>query len=232
MADCESGAYFVQECLLDHLLNGQVAGVSTHNFLDNTPMVLHCLGIQQLITWRGPADCTHWPGKENLMGNILSRSFEEGFPKGMDKQFLAHFTNHFPLPTLFTPDSQPGPWKLVTPPSGIISAMITLLQTTPDTSEDPTATVGDSGYAIPHLVTMTLTSSTYKENPTAWNESSCSWPLLDPSSKVNSTVADLLLLRSSRLCYKKLPGSWTVGGLATLGAALWDSPSWTHPSRT
>jgi hypothetical protein len=39
MADCESGAYFVQECLLDHLLNSQVAGVSTHNFSDNTPTV-------------------------------------------------------------------------------------------------------------------------------------------------------------------------------------------------
>jgi hypothetical protein len=93
MADCESGAYFVQECLLDHLLNGQVAGVSTHNFLDNTPMVgqitrhisrgestfteemLHCLGIWQLITGKGLADCTHWPGKKNLMGNIPSRSF-------------------------------------------------------------------------------------------------------------------------------------------------------------
>jgi hypothetical protein len=77
MADCESGAYFVQECLLDHLLNGQVARGSTHNFSDNTPMVgrithhtsrgespfteemLHCLGIRQLITGSGPADCTH-----------------------------------------------------------------------------------------------------------------------------------------------------------------------------
>jgi hypothetical protein len=39
MADCKSGAYFVQECLLDHLLNGQVAGVSTHNFSDNAPTV-------------------------------------------------------------------------------------------------------------------------------------------------------------------------------------------------
>jgi hypothetical protein len=78
MVDCESGAYFIQqECLLDHLLNANVAGVFTHNFSDNTPMVgritrhssggessfteemLHCLGIRQLITRRGPADCTH-----------------------------------------------------------------------------------------------------------------------------------------------------------------------------
>jgi hypothetical protein len=249
MADCESGAYFVQECLLlDHLLNGQVARVSTHNFSDNTPMVgwitrhtsggespfteemLHCLGIWQLITGRGPADCTHWPGKENLMGNIPLRSFKEGFPKGMDNQFLAHITNHFPLPTPFMPDSQPGSWKLVTAPSGIISAMILLLRKTTDMSKDLGATIGDSGYAIPCLITRTLASSTYKENPAAWNESSCSWPLLDPSGKVNSTMlADLLPVRSSRLHYEKLPGSWTVGSLATLGAALQDSPSWMQP---
>jgi hypothetical protein len=215
MADCELGAYFVQECLLDHLLNSQVAGVSTHNFSDNTPMVgrithhtsrgespfteemLYCLGIWQLITRRGPADCTHWLGKENLMGDIPSRSFEEGFPERMDDQFLAHFTNHFPLPTLFMPDSQPGSWKLVTPPSRIISAVILLLQKTPNMSEDPIATIGNSGYTIPHLVTRTLTSSTYKENPTTWNKASCSWPLLDPSGKVNSTMADLLPLWSS-----------------------------------
>jgi hypothetical protein len=142
------------------------------------------------------------------MGNIPSRSFEEGFPEGTDNQFLAHFlTNHFSLPTPFTPDSQPGSWKLVTPPSGIISAVISLLRKTPNTSEDPTATIGNSGYAIPHLVTRTLTSSTYKENPTAWNKASCSWPLLDPSSKVNSTMANLLPLWSLRLCYEKLPGS-------------------------
>jgi hypothetical protein len=129
------------------------------------------------------------------MGDIPSRSFKEGFPKGTDDQFLAHFTNHFPLPTLFMPDSQPGSWKLVTPPSGIISAVISK---TPNMSKDPTATIGDSGYAIPRLVNRTLASSTYKENPTTWNKSSCSWPLLDPSGKVNSTGANLLLLRSSR----------------------------------
>jgi hypothetical protein len=32
MANCESGAYFVQECILNHLLQGRVVGISTHNF--------------------------------------------------------------------------------------------------------------------------------------------------------------------------------------------------------
>jgi hypothetical protein len=174
---------------------------------ENPPSQKKCYAWQ-FITGRGPAEFIHWLGKENLMGDIPSRSFEEGFPKGMDNQFLAHFTYRFPLPTPFMPNSQPG------------------------SCEDPTATIGDSGYAIPRLITRTLTSSTYKENPTAWNKSSCSWPLLDPSGKVNSTMADLLPLQSLRLRYKKLPGSWTVGGLATLGAALRDSPSWMHPSQT
>jgi hypothetical protein len=41
MADCKSAAYFtvIQECMLDHLLGGEVAGVSTHMFSDNTPTV-------------------------------------------------------------------------------------------------------------------------------------------------------------------------------------------------
>jgi hypothetical protein len=145
MADCESAAYFVQECILDNLLDGKVAGVSTHNFSDNTPTVgritrhisggespftkemLHCLGICQLVTRRGLADCAHWPGKENLMGNIPLCSFKEGFPEGMVEQFLAHFTNQFPLPLPFSPNSQPGSWRLVTPPSGIVYAVILLL---------------------------------------------------------------------------------------------------------
>jgi hypothetical protein len=74
MAGCESVAYFVQECIRDHLLDGKVTWVSTHNFSDNTLKVgritrhtsggespfteemLHCLGIHQLVTGRGPAD--------------------------------------------------------------------------------------------------------------------------------------------------------------------------------
>jgi hypothetical protein len=61
------------------------------------------------------------------MGDIHSHSFEEGFPEGTDEQFLAHFTNRFPLPLPFSPNSQPGSWRLVTPPSRIVYAMILLL---------------------------------------------------------------------------------------------------------
>jgi hypothetical protein len=195
-----------------------VGRITRHTSRGESPFteeMLHCLGIWQLIIGRGPADCTHWVGKENLMGNILSRSFKEGFPKGTDNQFLAHFTNRFPLPTPFTPDSQPGSWKLVTLPSGIISAVISLLQKTPNMSKDPTATIGDSGYAILRLVPRTLAaSSTYKENPTTWNKASCSWPLLD-----KTMLREVARFLDSR-------------GLGNLSAALWDSPSWMHPSRT
>jgi hypothetical protein len=71
------------------------------------------------------------------MGDIPLRLFKEGFPEGTDEQFLAHFTNRFPLPLPFLPNSQPGSWRLVTPPSGIVSTMILLLQKAPDTSVDP-----------------------------------------------------------------------------------------------
>jgi hypothetical protein len=99
MADCELGAYFVQECLLDHLLNGDGAGVSTHNFSDNTPTVgwinrhtsggespfteemLHCLGIWQLITGRGLADFTHWPGKETSWATFHRGPSRRASPK-------------------------------------------------------------------------------------------------------------------------------------------------------
>jgi hypothetical protein len=117
------------------------------------------------------------------MGNIPSCSFKEGFPEGTDEQFLAHFTTWFPLPLPFLPNSQPSSWRLVTPPSRIVSAVISLLRKAPDMSVDPTATIGYSGCVIPHLVTKTLASSTSKGNPTEWNKASCSWPLLDPSGR-------------------------------------------------
>jgi hypothetical protein len=146
MADCELGAYFVQECILDHLLQGRVVGISTHNFSDNTPTVgqitkhksrgespfaeymLDCLGIRQVLTGRGPADCTHWPEKENLMGDVPSGSFEEGFPEGSDEKFLAYFAHRFPLPPSFphTSNGQPDSWQLVTPLSRIVSTVGTL----------------------------------------------------------------------------------------------------------
>jgi hypothetical protein len=43
----------------------------------------------------------------------------------------------------------PDSWQLVTPPSGIVSAVILLLRKTPDTSTDPMVTIGDCGCAIP-----------------------------------------------------------------------------------
>jgi hypothetical protein len=98
----------------------------------------------------------------------------------------------------------------VTPPSGIVSAVILLLQKAPDTSADPTATVGDSGCVIPHLITKTLTSSTSKRNPTKWNEASCSWPLLDPSGRVSSTEgATWLCLEGFNKDVIRLMGWWS-----------------------
>jgi hypothetical protein len=130
MADCESVVYFVQECILDHLLDGKVTGVSTHKLSDNTLTVgritqhtsggespfieemLHCLGIRQLLTRRGPADCTHWPGRENLMGDIPSCSFKEEFPEGTDEQFLPTLLTSSLSPCLSRPAPSPAPGDL------------------------------------------------------------------------------------------------------------------------
>ena len=245
MADGESISYFIQECLIDHLLKGNVAGLSSFIWSDNTPTVgritkrssggesrvaenmLYFLAMRQLFTKRGPSDCNHWPGSENLMADVPSRSFEEGFPADQDDAFLKYFAHRFPLPACFprgSPD-QPTCWRLVTPPKEVISAAISLLRGTPDTSPDPTVTLGDSGVPIPRLVIKTLYSSSLPAPITKWNESTCSWPLLVPSGKVSSIVDPHLRARASRQRYEKSPNSWTIEDLETLGARL-------HPKST
>ena len=242
MADCESAAYFIQECLLDHLLDGQVAGVSSFNWSDNTPTVgritrrtsggeshmaedmLYTLAMRQIYTRRGPSDCNHWPGIENLMGDVPSRSYEAGFPEGSDTAFLESFSNQFPLPENFpriTPTQQSS-WRIVTPPNGIVFAAISLLRGTPDTSMDPTATIGGFGCAMPRLAIKTLSSTNSEATITSWNEANCSWPLLEPSGKVSSTVADHLRDRASRRRYEKSPNSWSLRELEILGEQLSD----------
>jgi hypothetical protein len=64
------------------------------------------------------------------MGDVLSQSFELGFLEGSDEKFLAYFAQRFPLlPPSFqhTANEQPDSWQLVTPPSGIVSTVISLL---------------------------------------------------------------------------------------------------------
>lgn len=203
MADCKSAAYFIQEFLLDHLLHSQVAGVSSFNWSDNTPTVgrithrssggesrmaenmLYFLAMRQIFTRRDPSDCNHCSGVTNLMGDVPSRSYETGFPEGTDDEFLASFSHQFPLPEHFqhVSKNQPTSWRLVTPPTGIVSAAISLLHGTPDTSMDPTATIGGSGCAMPRLVIRTLSLPDSEATITNWNEASCSWPLLDPPAR-------------------------------------------------
>jgi len=236
MADCESIAYFIQECLIDHLLEGKVEGLSSFIWSDNTPTVgritkrssggesrvaenmLYFLAMRQVFTRRGPSDCNHWPGAENLMADVPSRSFEEGFPADQDDKFLQYFANRFPLPTHFpsgSPD-QPTFWRLVTPPKELVSAATSLLRGTHDTSLDPTLTIGDSGVRIPRLVTKTLFSKDLPAPITTWNESTCSWPLLVPSGKESSIADPHLRARASRLRYEQSPCSWSVEDLQTL----------------
>jgi len=142
----------IQECLLDHLLarwqsrrglHFQVVQQYSNCWARHSPNkwralpenMLYFLVKRQIFTCRASADCNHWPGSENLMGDVPSRSFEEGFPEGTDNMFLEAFAHQFPLPASFPriSVSQPSSWRIVTLPEGIVSATISLLYGTPDT---------------------------------------------------------------------------------------------------
>jgi hypothetical protein len=128
----------------------------------------------------GPSRLHPLTGKRKFDGGRTFPIIRGRFPGGIRREIsgIILLTGSPFLPP--TSNGQPDSWQLVTPPSGIVSAVILLLQKTPDTSTDPTVTIGDSGCAIPHLVTKTLASSVYKETHTIWNAANCSWPLLDP----------------------------------------------------
>jgi hypothetical protein len=118
MADCKSAAYFVQECILDHLLDGKVVGYlpitsrttprQWDGFLDtpveeNPHSLRRCFTASASANWLLEEDRQIAP--TGLAGKTSWVTFEEGFPEGMDEQFLAHFTNRFPLPLPFSPNS-------------------------------------------------------------------------------------------------------------------------------
>lgn len=234
MADCESAANFIGECLLDDILCGGVAGLSSFLWSDNTPTVgriqkqaskgkshmaedmLLLMALRQRISRRGPQDCLHWKGTENDLGDIPSRSFEEGFPDHADAAFLAHFAHKFPLPP------QLGSWRLVRPRAAITSVACSLLRGTLGMTSQPTTLTGARGASSPMSTASTLTSSSGKDQIDHWNDITCSFPLLDPSGRVNTTVDGRLRQRRSRKHYENAPRSWSPQDLRTLARQIRD----------
>jgi len=118
--DVEAAAVFIAECLLDDYLGGDTAGVSSYLGSDNTSTVswntraatrcthrmperfIRWKALRQRWTRRGPQDVDHVAGKENLLGDIPSRSYDKDgvtpqFLATQDNKFLTWFISQFPI---------------------------------------------------------------------------------------------------------------------------------------
>jgi len=240
MVDCEFAGYFIANCHLHDLLEGEgqrPAGMSSHFYSDNSPTVaivgrqatsaqspmpsrtLRWMARRQRYYRTGPQTVQHWPGKQNTMADIPSRSYAEGFPRGRDNEFLQHFSSTFPLPT------QLGSWWLVQPRKEICLAAFSLLRRTSDSPTQRAARSGGFGANLPTALTKTLTSPACREPTDIWNASTCSWPLLLPCGTVVSTAESPLPGRPLRERYVLAGKSWQREDLQTLADSISPKPN-------
>jgi len=239
-SDVEAAGVFIGECLLDDLLAGDTAGVSSHLCSDNSPTVawnqraasrashkcperlLRWKAQRQRWTRRGPQDVDHVSGDKNGMGDIPSRSFDDDgvtpvFTNNEDDQFLQYFANKFPLSDI----PQLGSWRLVRPRPEIVSAAILLLRGRNDTTIHPGAATGDAGVALPVTLANTLGSLECRAPTNTWNERTCSWPLLEPYGKeATSSIVGRLQARLSRKRFATSPAAWSPEVFETLAAQI------------
>lgn len=229
MVDCEFAAYFIAECMIDALCDGNVAGISTFLWTDNSatrdivirqasratsPMpaaALRWLALRQRWTRRGPQDIAHWTGERNIMADFASRSFAHSLAS-----FLTTFREQYPLPP------QLGSWRCVRPSAAITSAVCNLLRRQLKHAIHPKTLTGGPGVGLPTPLARTLSSLDYRGTPapTAWGEDLCSFPLLLPCGRASSIVAEFLRARRSRTRYAQSPLSWDSSELTTLGEQL------------
>ena len=141
----------------------------------------------------------HIPGKDNLLGDVPSRSFDQ-FPS--DQEFLLHFSHSFPLPP------QLGSWQLVHPPKEAISRAFSILRRSPAECPNLTVPTGPGGASLPNPKTNPLGWNSSKPQPSRKTESSSLWPLLNPSGKVSSTMESRLQGRWSRQRFVTAARSW------------------------
>ena len=234
MVDCEFAAYFMGECMLDDLLEGPIAGISSFAITDNSPTegivlrqasratspmpaaCLRWLALRQRWTRRGPQDIKHWEGKSNLMADFPSRSYQEGYPAEANEAFLTEFSTRFVLPP------QLGSWRLVHPRAEIFSAAISLLRREISQPVLETTILGSFGVDLPLALAKTLSSPECRvtQGPTVWGESTCSWPLLLPCGTVSTTMGTVLQERRSRKNFSKSPASWSNTELQTLAERI------------
>jgi hypothetical protein len=225
-SDVECAAIFIMECILEHYITANSAGVATWLGSDNSPSVswntrmasrsmsripdrmLRLLAMRQRITRRGPMDINHVKGILNGMADFASRAFASD---PSYEGFTLSFTHKFPLP------AQLGSWKLVPVPSGIVSATLSILRMEPLRTTAPGPATGAPGLDFPALLANTLPCTPSSARPTTWNEQGCSWPLLSPSGKVCSTTESVLVTRRSRRHSSVALPTWSTTALQTLG---------------
>ena len=235
MVDCEFIGYFIGNCILHDLIaeaGEPLAGMNSHFLSDNSPTVgivtrqasraksptpartLRWLALRQRHYRTGPQTIQHWPGEQNAMADIPSRSYSKGFPEGSDDEFLAHFSSLFPLPT------QLGSWRLAAPRAEICSAAFSLLRKIKEPRLAHPNWPGGDGLTLPAVLAKTLTWESSKDPSTSWNESTCAWPLLLPCGKACSIMESPLQGRPLRERYATAGRSWQTEDLRTLARAI------------
>ena len=232
-SDVEAAVVFIQDLMLDHLLKGRLAGQSAHTGSDNSPAVhwnrrmasranhraperfLRIKAILQRWTRCGPQDITHYAGSDNLLGDVPSRSYEEGFPEGEENNFLKNFSLRFPLPP------QLGSWQLVPVPPGIVSLTTLILRGQSNSINPERAWSVNDGATLPPTLANALFSPASRAPTSTWNKATCSWPLLLPSGKEDTMqVQAVLLERPSKKRFAGSHNAWSPEDLQTLAAQL------------
>jgi hypothetical protein len=163
------------------------------------PQILRAEAMLQRFTRRGPQDTGHIPGSSNLLGDFPSRSFDE-HPANLegDASFSRDFSLRHPLPL------QLGQWQYVHPTSALTSLICSLLRGRTLMCGSTTIGTGGTGPPLPSLLANILSCQTPNPRPTTWNAPCCSWPLLSPYGKVDSTMVTVFAERKSRGRFAKV----------------------------
>jgi hypothetical protein len=188
--------------------------VSACDFADNTPTVswnekmatksrspIPARFIQASATMAhaleaAPGNTAYWKGKELFLADIPSRTVEMS-----NDEFLTYFNEQFRLPP------QLGFWQLACLPEETVSAVFSLMRNEPLDIQQWTAPTGLLGPPLLLSVDPTAPSCAPCHEQPKGNVATCSWPLLNPSGKVDRAMANKLRARQSRRRFAHVPKS-------------------------
>jgi hypothetical protein len=177
--------------------------------------ILQAEALLQRHTRRGPQDIGHIPGSSNLLGDFPSRSFADhpGDMAGYASSALEFSLRH-PLPL------QLGHWQHAQLTNRLTSLICSMLRGPVITSTFRKAGTGATGPPLPSPLASILSCQTHKPRPTTWNAQCCSWPLLSPYGRVDSTMAIVFAERKSRGRFANAHSSWSQKDLTTLASQI------------